>query len=674
MPIDQSNGDLILSGDVGGSFWMSEEWFTAAEVRAALPAGDVTIRLNSGGGIASEGAAIHSVLKAHSGKVMVIVEGMAASAASLLAMAADEVVMADGAFMMIHDPSAMTIGTEADHVKSAKTLGMMADEYARIYADRAVMNVDQAREIMKEETWFTPESAVSAGFADRVEGEMTAVAKFPYQIYAKAPDALLAKNSAPIQGSMDRAVAMAAFTGRTGPSKEMSKMADPKEVSEAPVVATPADDKQTMKTPETPKVVHATSDEIIEMSERAKLSLKDVATLLKTPLTSDQVKARIYDMRIDAADQGPEIINARASVERDGLDKFKEGATLSLMAKAGIKDGERNQFSSMSLRELARESLSMRGLKPTGTSAMDMVSNAFVPTMAGGMHGNSDFGDILADVANKAMMGGFNEAEETFQMWTTAGTASDFKPSNRINLDAFPSLPEVPEHGEYTYGTMGDHKETIVVATYGKLFAITRQAVINDDLSAFTRIPNKMGRAAIRTVGDLVYAILNGNPNMADGTALFHADHNNLAGSGAAPSVISMNAAYEAMMAQTDRSGNATALNITPAYGLFPVALRSAALQVLESEHDPAKTSRSANTARNIVEPIIDNRLTGTAWYMAANPSVHDTIEVAYLDGQQAPFLDQQDGWSVDGTEFKVRIDAGVKALAWEGLYKDPGA
>ncbi|MEL6999838.1 MAG: Clp protease ClpP, partial [Pseudomonadota bacterium] len=190
----------------------------------------------------------------------------------------------------------------------------------------------------------------------------------------------------------------------------------------------------------------------------------------------------------------------------------------------------------------------------------------------------------------------------------------------------------------------------------------------------FTRIPNKMGRAAIRTVGNLVYAVLNDNPTMSDGTALFDASHNNLASSGAAPSVISMNAGYESMMAQTDRSGNAVALNITPTYGLFPVALRSTALQVLESEHDPAKTSRSANTARNIVMPIIDNRLTGTAWYMAANPSVHDTIEVAYLDGQQAPYLDQQDGWTVDGTEFKVRIDAGVKALAWEGLYKDPGA
>ena len=298
---------------------------------------------------------------------------------------------------------------------------------------------------------------------------------------------------------------------------------------------------------------------------------------------------------------------------------------------------------------------------------------AFMPSMAGGMHGTSDFGSILADVANKAMLQGVAEANETFSQWTKPGTLSDFKPSKRTGLDAFPSLPVVAPGAEFKHGTMGDFGEDIVLATYGRLFSITRQAIINDDLDAFTDVPRKMGRAAIRTIGSLVYAVLNDNPDMADGTALFHANHGNL-GTGGAPSVATFEEAYELMSTQKDRGGNAEALNIRPAYVLLPPSLRSQVLQVLESEHDPSKSGRTANTARGMVEPIIDARITGPAYYFAADATAIDTVEVAYLDGNQTPYLDQQDGWGIDGTEFKVRMDAGVKPLMWEGLVKNAGA
>src|SRR5699024_8480473 len=117
------------------------------------------------------------------------------------------------------------------------------------------------------------------------------------------------------------------------------------------------------------------------------------------------------------------------------------------------------------------------------------------------------------------------------------GSLPDFKQAKRVGLDAFPALAEVKEDAEYTYATVGDFAEPVVLATYGKMFKITRQAIVNDDMDAFTRIPMKMGRAARRTVGNLVYAILTGNPSMSDSTTLFHANHGNLAGSGGAPSV-----------------------------------------------------------------------------------------------------------------------------------------
>jgi hypothetical protein len=77
---------------------------------------------------------------------------------------------------------------------------------------------------------------------------------------------------------------------------------------------------------------------------------------------------------------------------------------------------------------------------------------------------------------------------------------------------------------------------------------------------------------------------------------------------------------------------------------------------------------------RGVATPITDSRLNGTAWYLIADPMQTDTVEVTYLDGVETPFMDQREGWNVDGAEFKVRIDAGVKALHWRGLYKNAGA
>jgi len=185
-----------------------------------------------------------------------------------------------------------------------------------------------------------------------------------------------------------------------------------------------------------------------------------------------------------------------------------------------------------------------------------------------------------------------------------------------------------------------------------------------------------MGRAAIRTVGNLVYSVLTTNGNMADGVALFHANHGNLGSGVIATSTVD---AIGALMArQTDGTGNT--LNIEMAYLIVPRTLKGLAMQVANSEFEVG-TSTKTNTAPNYVrgsfEVVADARLDGTStavWYAAGNPAVHDTIEVAYLDGNQAPTLEQQGGWTVDGVEFKVRMDAAVKALDHRALAKSTGS
>lgn len=189
------NGELVLYGFVGESYW--GDGFTAREVLDALAEigrdADVTVRINSGGGYVDDGIAIYNALYAHKGKVTVQVDAIAASAASVIAMAGEERVMRKGALMMIHDPSGGIWGTAADMERFAKIMEKQAGNLASIYADVTGEDADDIRADMKTELWLTADEAVERGFATSVvETKARAVAAHDYSLYAHAPERLVA--------------------------------------------------------------------------------------------------------------------------------------------------------------------------------------------------------------------------------------------------------------------------------------------------------------------------------------------------------------------------------------------------------------------------------------------------------------------------------------------------
>lgn len=189
------DGELTLTGDVG-DLWFDDH-FTHGDVVLALAQVDdasrLTVYLNSGGGIAYEGAAIHALLSRRAGVTDIVVDGVAASAASLIAMAGDTVTMSAGSLMMIHDPAMITFGNSAEHGKTVEMLEALATSYARVYAGKSGKSAGECRAIMKAEKWLAPDEAVSEGFADKTtEKESVAVAAFDYRAYAHAPQRLKA--------------------------------------------------------------------------------------------------------------------------------------------------------------------------------------------------------------------------------------------------------------------------------------------------------------------------------------------------------------------------------------------------------------------------------------------------------------------------------------------------
>lgn len=408
------------------------------------------------------------------------------------------------------------------------------------------------------------------------------------------------------------------------------------------------------------------------------IPLADLNAIVASAASHEAAKDALITA-LASRDAGKPGAQGAPTVTADARDKFIAGVTLALENKTGIDKGERNEFSGRRMFEIARMSLELSGVRASYRDDYAMIGAAIAPVIMAGQMGSSDFVNILANVAHKAMLKGYDEAEETFAQWTSTGTLSDFKTVSRVDLGIFPSLDKVEEGAEYNYAKLSDRGVTLALATYGKMFAITRQAIINDDLNAFTKVPSKMGRAAHRTIGNLVYALLTSNPVMADGNNLFHANHKNLAsGAGSAMGVASLDAGRVAMAKQQDKDANAVALNIRPALLLAPVGLQGTAHQLMASQTEPGQNNAAlANRVANMAKVITDARLdavSATAWYLSANPASTDTIEVSYLNGVQTPTLEQREGWNVDGVEFKVRHDAGVNLLDFIGLYKSAGA
>ena len=368
-----------------------------------------------------------------------------------------------------------------------------------------------------------------------------------------------------------------------------------------------------------------------------------------------------------------------AYITHDATEKREAAAVDGLCLRAGTRIEKpapgADEYRVMSLVDVAKDCLEASGTNTRGMTRDGIIRQALSQRAAT----TGDFTSILAGTSNKILRSAYEASPATWKVWCNKTTGADFKEMSRNQLSAGPALDEIPEHGEYTYGKFSDSQEVFSIVKYGKLFAITRESLVNDDLGAFTRIPASFGQSAARRVNAAAYAALTANANMADGYALFAAEHSNFvaSGSGAAPSETTLNAARVAMRGQTGLAGEV--LNIAPAFLICPAALETTVDKILNSFGDLAdnKSSGVINPFYKKLEPVVEALLdasSATGWYLSASPSQVDTVEVCFLNGQEFPFIDTKEGWTVDGTEFKCRIEFGVKSIDYRSLYFNFGA
>ncbi|EER5060832.1 TPA: Clp protease ClpP, partial [Escherichia coli O146] len=560
-------------------------------------------------------------LKNHPAKKIVHIEGMAASMASFIAMCGDHIVIPENAMMMIHAPRGVTAGVSGDVRRFADLMDKLGDTMAETYAGRTGRSKQEITAMMEAETWMDGNECKANGFADEVIPAITAMARIESKRigdFSNMPEKIKSMISQKTgSGEQERLNGIrelfGTFNGRYN-DLAISCLAD----SEC-------------------SVENARERLLLAMGKES------------TP-TNKTTPANLYYAYTDNG-------NITGDAMRQGLN-----------ARLGHERAERgNPYAMMSLFDMAQASLTHRGISTGSYSTRSQIVNAAFT------HSSSDFTDILAGGAEKSVLAGWEHSGETFRQWTKKGSLSNFREARRVGMNGFSTLNKVPEGAEYKYITTSDRGEPIALATYGNIFSITRQAIINDDLDQLSTVPMAMGRAASRTVGNLVNLVLTGNVKLSDGIALFDKKHSNLIEAGLTTPGLS--AARHLMRTQKDKNGEV--LNIAPKFLLVPAALEDRALQMINSTapFGADKNSGIFNPYHKLLDIIVDPRLDDISekqWYMLSAQGT-DTIEVAYLDGNDEPYLEQQEGFIVDGVAWKVRIDAGVAALDYRGMVKSGG-
>lgn len=573
----------------------------------------IKVRINSQGGDVIEGLGIYNALKEHGG-VEVYIDGLAASMGSVIAMAGAKVFMAANALMMIHKPWTHSAEGNSDQLREqAQMLDKFEGSLLKAYTTKTGLPDAQITEMLAKETWLDAEQAKELGFIDFITDANEMAASVDLSAFSHPP-----KRG---RSAQDKAHIEFLLTALAGVSEEDKKAFQIK-------------------------------------TENPTASIEELRAEAMTLIGKDQTPTGGCVM----------------TTQNDNVNEFIKDAAGALLLRAGIQhkhsDSVRN-LAKYNPVNLAEKLVQMKGVSTAGMDARQILSKAFTIR---NQHSTSDFSLLLGNTAGKALRMAYEEEPATFTGWTGETEVPDFKQKSLIQLSEAPDLELVTEGGEYTHGSFSDAAEVFQIAKYGKLFSITYEALVNDDLDGFTRLPQAFGKSARRKEADLVYGVLTSNPTLNDGVALFHADHANL-GTVASTSVdLAALQAGRLLMRKQKGLNSLQPLNIAPRFLIVPAALESEAEQLLASLVDPTKSNATPNNefVRSL-ELVVDSRLDADStskFYLAANPGQVDTITRAYLAGAARPHYETKDGWEVDGMSVKCRLEVAAVPVDYRGLVQ----
>lgn len=377
------------------------------------------------------------------------------------------------------------------------------------------------------------------------------------------------------------------------------------------------------------------------------------------------------------------------SLNGGGEDTFRTAAVDALLLRSGVEvdnpSREAESLRSLSLRDIAIECLSRSG-EGTTTSLLRMGKDDLYQTMCRQFYNpTAAFPAILDSAIKKNIVNAYQQTPTTFQLWTTKGSVTDFKPTKDHSylVGGAGEFLRVGENGELK---ASKPKTEMVpqrkVDTYGRQFSMTRQAFVNDDIGFLSEVPGVYSTAAKRTINKQVYDILVKNPAVFDGVALFDSAHRNLISAGSAPSIDSIQKMMLKLLRQTDPFGDS--IMVQPKYIIVPVGYGFLVSQLLNTtvidvEGVGSHTANALYAYRSQLQVIEEGALNALAaggnipWFVAGDQNYAKSIQVDYLNGQEIPTIRRMEAPGQLGFVWDIYLDWGITAVDFRGIARNTG-
>ena len=291
----------------------------------------------------------------------------------------------------------------------------------------------------------------------------------------------------------------------------------------------------------------------------------------------------------------------------------------------------------------------------------------------------ANVGGLLSNIANKSLLDAYESADESWRQVAKIASVNDFKTHTRYRLVDGGDFEKVLPGGEIKNGTLEEQSFTNKADTYGIMFSITRQMLIDDDLGAFADIPRRIGVKAGEAIAEAVWSLLLSNPG-----SFFSAGNGNLlTGTTSALDIASLGAADAAFAAQTKPNGKP--IGIPAATIVVPPQLYAKARAIVTStlvNNGATKATPNKNIYEGVFDvvrsPYLSNSsysgYSATAWYLIADPNKLAGMEVAFLNGVDRPTVEQAEAdFNTLGIRFRGYIDFGVAMMDYRAMVKSTG-
>lgn len=431
----------------------------------------------------------------------------------------------------------------------------------------------------------------------------------------------------------------------------------------------PAGDGQVYRDGSPSRARTVTVDQILRACSRANLSREAERQLLEEHERSPMNETQLFDAMLDAVaeQRNATPINANRGSGRAPATRDLFAEALYSRLSGNEASEQARQYVGASIVDMARALLEANG-EPVRFARASAVIDAITRA---GMHTTSDFAYMVQNATSRFLRDTFRASASPLKMLARPRPLPDFKPRSGVRVEGPGGLRLVGEAGEFKYSSVKESADSIKLATYGEILAISRQALINDDLGVFSDVALFFARAAAETEATYLAALIRGNGvTLSDGQPLYHSSHGNVAATGGAINEGTLAAGLAAMRAQKNLDGE-TFANVTPRYLVVGIDKEVEAQKAIAAI-TPA-TSSNVNPFSERLEIAVDPRLTGNSWRLFADPQLFPVLEWATLDGQEGLFTDTRVGFDVDGVEIKARLDIGAAAWDWRGTYMNPG-